>query len=116
MNYRIKHFDVLSVASIGALLYASVALVLAFVFFLFSSMIGAIFGHSGLPMPYIFPFMMMGPFLVVILPIVYGIFAFIALAIITALYNLFAGWTGGVLVTLQPEPVPAPGSAPQTLA
>lgn len=99
MNYRIKHFDVLSVASIGALLYAGVALVLAIVASLFSSLIVAGMGHMG--MPYAYPFMMMGPLMIVIFPVFYGVFAFIALAIITALYNLFAGWTGGVLVTLE---------------
>ena len=114
MNYRIKHFDVLSVASIGALIYAGVALVLALVLFLFSSMIGAMIGHIGMPMPYVFPVMMMGPALIVIFPIFYGIFAFVALAIIAALYNLFAGWTGGLLVRLEAQPSASPGSV-QTL-
>lgn len=110
MNYRIQHLDVLSVASLGALLYAGVALVLAIVISLFSSMIVAGMGHMG--MPYAYPFMMVGPLMIVIFPLFYGVFAFIALAIITALYNLFAGWTGGFLVTLQPEPA-RPGSTPQ---
>ncbi len=110
MNYRIQHLDVLSVASLGALLYAGVALVLAIVISLFSSMIVAGMGHMG--MPYAYPFMMVGPLMIVIFPLFYGVFAFIVLAIITALYNLFAGWTGGFLITLQPEPA-RPGSTPQ---
>ena len=110
MNYRIQHLDVLSVASLGALLYAGVALVFAIVISLFSSMIVAGMGHMG--MPNVYPFMMMGPLLIVIVPLFYGVFAFIALAIIAALYNLFAGWTGGFLITLQPEPA-RPGSVPQ---
>ncbi len=110
MNYRIKHFDVLSVASIGALIYAGVALVLALVFFLFSSTIGAMIGHIGMPMPNVFPIMMMGPALIVIFPVFYGLFAFVALAIIAALYNLFAGWTGGVLVTMEQVPTIPPNT------
>ena len=99
MNYRMKRFDVLSVASIGALLYAGFALFLALVLFLFSSMIATAMGHLAMPFP--FPFLMMGPLMIVIFPIFYGIFAFVAFAIITLLYNLFAGWTGGVLITLE---------------
>ena len=99
MNYRIKHFDVLSFASIGALIYAGVALVLAIVVSLFSSLIVAGMGHMG--MPNAFPFMMVGPLMIVIFPVFYGVFAFIALAIVTALYNIFAGWTGGLLVTME---------------
>ena len=98
MNYRIKQFDVFSVASIGALLYAGVALIVALVFSLFSSTIATAMGHLAMPFPYAF---MMGPMMIAILPVFYGIFAFIALAIITSLYNLFAGWTGGVLITLE---------------
>uniref|UniRef100_E6PD28 DUF3566 domain-containing protein n=1 Tax=mine drainage metagenome TaxID=410659 RepID=E6PD28_9ZZZZ len=108
MNYRIKHFDVLSVASLGALLYAGVALVLAIVVSLFSSLIVAGMGHMG--MPYAYPFMMMGPAMIVIFPVFYGIFAFIAFAIITALYNLFAGWTGGFLITLEQVPTAPPNT------
>ncbi len=108
MNYRIQHLDVLSVASLGALLYAGVALVLAIVISLFSSMIVAGMGHMG--MPYAYPFMMVGPLMIVIFPLFYGVFAFIALAIITALYNLFAGWTGGVLITLQQVPASPPNA------
>uniref|UniRef100_E6Q6J8 DUF3566 domain-containing protein n=1 Tax=mine drainage metagenome TaxID=410659 RepID=E6Q6J8_9ZZZZ len=112
MNYRLKRFDVLSVASLGALLYAGVALVFAIVISLFSSMIVAGMGRMG--MPGSFPFMMVGPLMIVIFPIFYGVFAFIALAIITALYNLFAGWTGGFLITLEAQQAQSP-AAPQTL-
>ena len=108
MNYRIQHLDVLSVASLGALLYAGVALVLAIVISLFSSMIVAGMGHMG--MPYAYPFMMVGPLMIVIFPLFYGVFAFIALAIIAALYNLFAGWTGGVLIRLQQVPTNPPNA------
>ena len=114
MNYRLKHLDVISVASIGALLYAGIALVLAILVFLFSSMIGAMIGHFGAPMPYAFPLLMMGPLMIVIFPIFYGIFAFIALAIVTALYNLFAGWTGGFLITLEAQQATLP-APPQPL-
>ena len=112
MNYRIKHFDVLSVASIGALIYAGVALVLAIVVSLFSSLIVAGMGHMG--MPNAFPFMMVGPLMIVIFPVFSGIFAFVALAIIAALYNLFAGWTGGFLITLEAQQTPPPAPT-QTL-
>ena len=112
MNYRIKHLDVFSVASLGALLYAGVALVLAIVVSLFSSLIVAGMGHMGMPNAY--PLMMMGPLMIVIFPVFYGIFAFIAFAIITALYNLFAGWTGGFLITLEAQQASPPAS-PQTL-
>ena len=113
MNYRIKRFDVISVASIGALLYAGVALFFALVLFLFSSMIATAMGHLATPFP--FPFLMMGPLMIVIFPVFYGIFAFVALAIITLLYNLFAGLTGGICITLQPDSAQA-GTSPQTLA
>ena len=108
MNYRIQHFDVLSVASLGALVYAGLALVLAIVVSFFSSLIFAGMGHMG--MLYASRYMMVGPLMIVIFPVFYGVFAFIALAIIAALYNLFAGWTGGVLIRLQQVPTNPPNA------
>ncbi len=108
MNYRIQHLDVLSVASLGALVYVVFALVLAIVVSLFSTLIVAGMGHMG--MSNAFPFMMVGPMMIVIFPVFYGVFAFIALAIIAALYNLFAGWTGGVLIRLQQVPTNPPNA------
>ncbi len=108
MNYRIQHLDVLSVASLGALVYAGLALVLAIVVSFFSSLIFAGMGHMG--MLYASRYMMVGPLMIVIFPVFYGVFAFIALAIIAALYNLFAGWTGGVLIRLQQVPTNPPNA------
>ena len=108
MNYRIQHLDVLSVASLGALVYVVFALVLEIVVSLFSTLIVAGMGHMG--MSNAFPFMMVGPMMIVIFPVFYGVFAFIALAIIAALYNLFAGWTGGVLIRLQQVPTNPPNA------
>jgi hypothetical protein len=38
------------------------------------------------------------------LPIIYGVFGFISGLIVGALYNLIAGWTGGIEVELSSPP------------
>jgi hypothetical protein len=54
---------------------------------------------------------------VIMFPILYGAFAFVASLISAALYNLLASWVGGIEVELQPRTpvaasVPVAGSVP----
>ena len=84
----IKKFGVLSVAKIYALLCGVMGLIVG----IFSTILGtalgedlAIFGAAG----------------IIIFPIIYGVLGFVAGAVGAWLYNLIAGWVGGVEVKLK---------------
>lgn len=49
---------------------------------------------------------------IIVFPIVYAIAGFIGGIILGMLYNLVAGWTGGVELTLSPAPIAATAVAP----
>jgi hypothetical protein len=57
---------------------------------------GGMAGSDMMPMMGMF-----GAGAIIILPIVYGCIGFIAMFIMAALYNLVAGWVGGISVDLE---------------
>lgn len=88
----IKHIDVLSAGKIYAIIAAAVGLIAGVVFFLFGSLLGsAMGGHGGSAF-------FGGIAGVIVLPIVYGIFGFIGGIIQAFVYNLAAGWVGGLRI------------------
>ncbi|MBU6997943.1 MAG: hypothetical protein HXS41_11890 [Theionarchaea archaeon] len=96
---EIKKFDVLSVAKIEAAMGA----VIGFVVGLIMAAVGMAFfgfaGMAGADVPggaRIF----FGATAIIALPIVYAIVGFIGGLIVAFLYNLFAGWIGGVKIEL----------------
>ena len=42
----------------------------------------------------------------ILIPVFYGIIGYLATAIFCVFYNLVAGWTGGIEITLKPEEEP----------
>jgi hypothetical protein len=85
----IKRVEPVSMAKISGVLYALMGLLLALLFMAIGSMAGGMMQTA-------LPFAGVGLAALIILPIVYGCIGFIASLIMAALYNLVAGWVGGV--------------------
>jgi hypothetical protein len=85
----IRRIEPMSAAKIAAVLYALMGFLLGLFFALIGSMAG---GLGQMPIPFA-----AGGFAAIILvPIVYACIGFIMTLIMAALYNLVAGWVGGV--------------------
>ena len=86
-----------------AIMYAFLA-VLIIPFFLLATIAGraaaAAGGHSAMP------FAALGVGFAIFLPIIYGVVGFIAGVLMSALYNLIAGWVGGLELVFE-EPAGA---------
>lgn len=93
----IKHIDVLSAAKIMGIISAAFGLLAGLIFFAFGSLFGALLGslsgHEGGGMA------MAGGFMgIILLPILYGVFGFIAGLIQAFIYNIAAGFVGGIRI------------------
>ncbi len=93
----IKRIDVLSAAKITAIIAAAFGLLAGVMFFfvgsLFGSMMGNAVGQHGGGMA-----MFGGVMGIIVLPILYGIFGFIGGLIQAFIYNLAAGFVGGIRI------------------
>ena len=87
----IKRVEPVSFAKVMGTLYALLGLVLGVIFYLIGSAIGGLAGG-------VMPFGGVGLAAIIIAPIVYGCIGFVASLIGAALYNLVAGWVGGVVI------------------
>jgi len=80
----IKRIDPFSFAKIAGVAYALIGLIMALLVALLGSAIGGgIMGNFGIAA-------------IIIFPILYGVIGFIATAICAVIYNVVAGWVGGV--------------------
>src|SRR5262245_43034834 len=97
----LKRIGVGSAAKIFGALYASLGLILGIFFALFSSTLGgALASAEGGNVPG-WAGMVFGAGAIVILPIFYGVLGLIGGAIWAGLYNLFAGFVGGIELQLE---------------
>ena len=87
MQYRIRRFGIQSTAFTVAIVYFLLALVGVPFVYLVSG--GAIAG--SLP-----------PIMIVIIPFIYAVVGYIGTVIGCWLYNIVAGWSGGIAFTLEP--------------
>ena len=86
-----------SAAKVGFVLYALVGLLVGGLFSLFAVLGGGMAGASD-----VMPVMgLFGAGAVIIFPILYGCGGGIAMLIGAALYNVVAGWVGGISVDLE---------------
>jgi uncharacterized membrane protein YvlD (DUF360 family) len=85
MRKRITRFAPMQVAKVFAVLYAIISIPFALIAVVLGSM-----GGEGMPI-----WMALG------IPVLYLVFGFIFTAIAALLYNLVAGWTGGIEYTAE---------------
>jgi hypothetical protein len=94
VDYRIRRFGIASTALTVAVIYFVLGLIIAPIFFL--AMLGARPSDSVSVAPHL-------PGLVFLLaPFIYAVFGYVFAAIGCFIYNVIAGWTGGVALTLEP--------------
>jgi hypothetical protein len=86
----IKRIDPMSFAKLNGVMYAAIGLIAG----LFFALVGRGLGGGG----------MMGSFgmaAIIVLPIIYGVFGFVVTAIFAMIYNLVAGWVGGIKLEVE---------------
>ena len=94
----IKRVGPLSIAKLMGVMYLFIGLLFAG-FLTLVATIGRGFGVS--PNPQFGAMSFLGPLAFVVLPLLYGAMGFIVGLISGALYNVIAGWTGGVEIETQ---------------
>lgn len=104
---RIRRFGIIKTATVAAVMYMVIIAIFAIPFALLAAVAGSRVPVGGTTMA----FDAGGVIAIALLAIVfYGVFGWIVTAIACALYNLVAGWIGGVEVELEsvvPPPPPA---------
>ena|SRR5664279_4196985 len=98
MQQRIRRFDVMQMATTLGALYFFLGIIIAICMWLF---MGAIRGMGGAMGNSSSMGMLGGGAMVIIAPIFYGVIGVIFGAISALLYNLVAGWTGGIGMELE---------------
>jgi len=98
---KIKRVGVLSLAKIHGAITFCIALVIIAPIFLLMSVFGAM-SSMGDRNPFGAIGVVGGIFISVLIPIFYGCIGFVVGAITGFVYNLVAGWVGGVEVELDP--------------
>ncbi len=92
----IKHIDVISAGKISGIIAAAIGLLAGVIFFLFSSVFGALLNAAGNSGGSGALGMIGGVAGIIILPVLYGIFGFIGGMLQAFIYNLAAGFVGGI--------------------
>jgi hypothetical protein len=96
---QLKRIGPLSLARLAAGLYAAIGLVIGVVIAL-AALVGAGFAQAaGDANPIIG--LIFGVGAVVFLPLIYGTLGALVALVVASLYNLLAGWLGGVELTLE---------------
>ncbi len=109
MVTRLRHISVVQFALVAAVLYALLGILIGLAWWLIISPImiagmkAGVSAHMGAPR--FAALGAIGVFAVIFFPIMYGIIGFIGGLIYAALYNLVAGWTGGIEMRLEQVPV-----------
>jgi len=88
----LRRIGVFSAAKLFGLIYAVVGLVIGAIFSFFSLLGSAFSSGSGLESG----FFAFGASAIIVFPIMYGIIGFVGTAILTWLFNIFVGITGGL--------------------
>lgn len=94
MKKEITKVGILSLIKLYGAIYGALGFIIGLLFALFA-------GAGAMASEDMLPFAGGGIAMVIIGPIVYGILGVIAGALGGALYNLFAGWVGGVQIELK---------------
>ncbi|VVB70698.1 Uncharacterised protein [uncultured archaeon] len=92
-SVKIKSLGILSCAKIGAVIGAVVGLLVGIMIGIIGTATGIKMGSALLGS--------LGWIAVILLPIFYGAFGFVAVAIEAFLYNLIAEWIGGIEMELE---------------
>src|SRR5262245_33790015 len=101
---RIKRIGIGSAAKLSGAIYGALGLIFGLIFGLFSLVgmgLASRIAADSAEAPPAFLGALFGVGAIVLFPLLYGVMGFIMGAISAALYNLFAGWVGGLEVDLE---------------
>ena len=104
MVTRIRNINVVQWALVSALIYAAFGLILGLFWIPFAAMMTVVGGgimHGGGGGGGGMMGAGLGFFAIIVFPIMYFVIGFVVGIIFSALYNLVAGWTGGVEMKLE---------------
>ncbi len=90
---EIKRIDIMSYAKIYAVIFAVIGLLAGLIIAAVGSFFTELRGSSG--------FGNFGALSIIIFPILYGCLGFVAGMIAAGIYNLLAGWVGGIKIELK---------------
>jgi hypothetical protein len=100
----VRRINPLSVAKIAGLLYAIIGLIVgAFMSLIFGAM-GSL-GAAQSDMPPMMG-MLVGAGSIVMMPILYGVLGFVTTALSAVIYNVLAGFVGGIEIDVDASPAP----------
>lgn len=109
MITRLRHVNPVQFALVIGIVYAIIGLIVAILWLPLAGIMAAASSSMG---QHMFG-AGLGVLALVVFPVMYFIIAFIGGLIVAAVYNLIAGWTGGIEMTLeQSAAVSVPGTAP----
>jgi hypothetical protein len=103
--YRITRFNVIKTSNVVAVIY----MLLVAIFIVPFLLLGFLFGATGGPQAQ--QFVGGGLILAVVAILGYGLLGWVFTAIACLIYNLAAGWVGGVEVQIEPVAPPPPPPA-----
>ncbi|MBI2546897.1 MAG: hypothetical protein HYW23_00430 [Candidatus Aenigmarchaeota archaeon] len=92
-KHVLTKIGVLSFAKISGILYAIMGLIAGLFYGLFFSAWGMMMAFYSVRM---FPTLFLWLVMIIILPVFYGVFGFLCGALMAWLYNIIAGWVGGI--------------------
>jgi len=95
---KIKKIGIMSAAKIEGLMGLIMGLIVALIFAIIGGLVSSLSGIEGSEALGLFGG---GIFMIIAVPIFYGVIGFIAGAIGAAIYNLIAGWIGGIEIELE---------------
>jgi hypothetical protein len=105
---RIRRFNVVKTSTVVALMYMVISAIFVIPFFVLFAIIGVSFVPGAAARGSLAIGGLVGAVVVVLL---YGVLAWVFTAIACAIYNLVAGWVGGIEVEVDRPDPPAPPPA-----
>jgi hypothetical protein len=101
MNKRIKRFNPLQLGKVLAITYGLMALLIVPIFLLFAAFAGFASRAQGTAGPPAIAFLGMGIGFALFAPILYAVMGFLTGVVGAFIYNLVAGWVGGIEVEVE---------------
>ena len=103
MRMRVRSLDPMSVGKTMAAIYGAMSLLFVPIFVILM-IVGAVAGANEKSVPFAGALGIgFGLILIIVLPLLYALIAFVMGALMALIYNLASRWMGGVIMELVPE-------------
>jgi hypothetical protein len=102
----IRRVNPISVAKIAGLLYGIIGLIIGAFISLIAMAVGTLGAGAGDHAAGPMMGMLFGAGAIIVMPLFYGVVSAIASALTAMIYNLLAGWVGGIEIEVDTAPTP----------